>query len=137
MKGISLILDNKVVFDKEFKNREEKREVNKFIGGLDKKIYKTLVFTIAAISFSSNKAYASLDKGLEKTDVYGHQLLSIVQRVGFWVCVIGCIVEILISVFKKGGGQKEILSLVFKWLLIFCSFYIVPLLFKSAAEFFN
>ncbi|MBB6715969.1 hypothetical protein [Clostridium gasigenes] len=137
MKGISLTLNNKLVFNKEFYNRKEKREVNKFIGGLDKKIYKTLVFTIAAISFTSNKAYASLDKGLEKTDVYGHQLLIIVQRVGFWVCVIGCIVEILISVFKKGGGQKEILSLVFKWLLIFCSFYIVPLLFKSAAEFFS
>ena len=137
MKSISLTWNNQLVFDKEFKNREERRTVNKVIGSLDTKIYRSLVFTVALFGFLTKKVSAGIDKGLEKTDLYGNQLLMIVQRVGFWVCVIGCLVEILVSVFKKGGGQKEIISLVFKWLLIFASFYLVPLLLSSVAEFFG
>ncbi|MBB6623855.1 hypothetical protein H7E67_10490 [Clostridium gasigenes] len=136
MKGISLTLNNKLVFNKEFYNRKEKREVNKFIGGLDKKIYKTLVFTIATFGFCTNKAYASIDDGLKRTDTFFEQLLTIIQRVGFWVAVVGCLVEILVSVFKKGGGQKEIINIVFKWLLIFSCFYIVPALFRWIATVF-
>ncbi|MBU3103018.1 hypothetical protein [Clostridium gasigenes] len=130
MKGISLILDNKLVFNKEFYNRKEIREANKFVSSLDKRIYKTLVFTIASIGFASNRVYADSAKGLERVDSVGSQILTILQRVGLQVAIIGCIVEILIAVFKKGGGQKEILSVIFKWLLIFSSFYIVPALFN-------
>lgn len=130
MKGISLILDNKVVFNKEFHNRKEIREANKFISSLDKRIYKILVFTIASIGFASNRVYADSTDGLKKVDEMGNEILNILQRVGLQVAIIGCIVEILIAVFKKGGGQKEILSVIFKWLLIFSSFYIVPALFN-------
>lgn len=136
MIGISLTLNNKLVFDKEFRNRHEKRVVNKFIGGLDKRLYKVLVFTISSVGLATNKVYANINEGLEKTDAFGEQLLTIVQRVGFWVAVIGCLVEILVSVFKKGGGQKEIINIVFKWLLIFASFYIVPALFRYVIEYF-
>ena len=137
MKGISLTLENRLVFDKEFKNREEKREVNKLIGSLGKKVYKTLVFTMATLMLISKKAYAGVDEALVGTEKFGQMLLMIVQRVGFWVCVLGCILEIMVSVFKKGGGQKEILALVFKWLLIFASFYIVPWLFGTIPTYFN
>ena len=137
MIGISLTLNNRLVFDKEFRNREEKREVNKIISSLGKKVYKTLVFTIATLMFISKKAYAGIDEALKGTEDFGHLLLMIVQRVGFWVCVLGCILEILVSVFKKGGGQKEILAIVFKWLLIFASFYIVPWLFGLIATYFG
>lgn len=137
MFGISLTLDNELIFDKEFNNREEKRTVNKIIGSLDQKIYKTLVFTVAAISFASKKAFAGVDEALIGTESFGQMLLMIVQRVGFWVCVLGCILEIMVSVFKKGGGQKEIIALVFKWLLIFASFYIVPWLFGTIPTYFN
>ncbi|MBU3131618.1 hypothetical protein KPL40_04070 [Clostridium gasigenes] len=130
MKGISLILDNKLVFNKEFYNRKEIRQTNKYIGRLDKRLYKMLVFTIASVGFASNKVYANSAEGLRRTDVVGNEILTILQRVGFWVAVIGCIVEILISVFKKGGGTKEIMAIIFKWLLIFSSFYIVPALFN-------
>ncbi|SDO88933.1 hypothetical protein [Clostridium gasigenes] len=130
MKGISLILDNKLVFNKEFYNRKEIRQTNKYIGRLDKRLYKMLVFTIASVGFASNKVYANSEEGLRRTDVVGNEILTILQRVGFWVAVIGCIVEILISVFKKGGGTKEIMAIIFKWLLIFSSFYIVPTLFN-------
>lgn len=137
MFGISLTLENKLVFDKEFNNREEKRTVNKIIGSLDHKVYKTLVFTVATISFVGKKTYAGVDDAIRKTDELGYLLLSVIQKVGFWVCVLGCIVEILISVFKKGGGQKEIIGLVFKWLLIFACFYIVPSLFRLIITFFG
>lgn len=137
MFGISLTLDNELIFDKEFRNREEKRAVNKIIGSLDQKIYKTLAFTIATLGFTANKAYAGVDEAIRKTDELGFLLLSVIQKVGFWVCVLGCIIEILVSVFKKGGGQKEIIGLVFKWLLIFGCFYIVPALFRLIITFFG
>ena len=129
MIGISLTLNDRLVFDKEFFNRKEIRSVNKLIGSLDRKVYKSLVFTIATFGFITNKAYADSSEALAKVDKVGSEILNIIQRVGFWVAVLGCIIEIIVSVFKKGGGQKEVLSLVFKWLLIFTSFYIVPALF--------
>lgn len=137
MKGISLTLNNRLVFDKEFYNRKEIRQANKYVGRLDQRIYKMLVFTIASVGFASNKVYADSSKGLAGVDVAGSEILIILQRVGFWVAVIGCIVEILISVFKKGGGTKEIMAIIFKWLLIFSSFYIVPALFIFIRESFT
>lgn len=137
MFGISLTLNNELIFDKEFNNREERRTVNRVIGSLDKKIYKTLVFTMAVFGFTSNRAYAGVDEAVEKLDRLGALLLTIIQKVGFWVCVLGCLLEIAVSVFKKGGGQKEIIGIVFKWLLIFGCFYIVPSLFKLIITFFG
>lgn len=137
MKGISLTLNNKLVFNKEFYNRKEIREANKFVRNLDKRIYKLLVFTIASVGFASTKVYADGAEALRRADEVGSQILNIIQRVGFWVSVIGCLVEILVTVFKKGGGHKEILAIIFKWLLIFSSLYIVPALFKFVVDSFK
>lgn len=130
MKAISITWDNQLILDKEFYNRKEKREVNKLIGKLEPQIYKSLVFTIATFGFATTKAYANSSEALNKVDKVGFEILNIIQRVGFWVAVLGCLIEIMVSVFKKGGGQKEVLSLVFKWLLIFVCFYLVPALFN-------
>lgn len=133
-----MTLDNKLIFDKDFrKNRHERRIANKFIGSLSKRLYKVLVFTIASIGLTTKRAYANIDDGLTRTDMFGQELLTIIQRVGFWIAVLGCLIEILVSVFKKGGGHKEIINIIFKWLLIFASFYIVPALFKYIIHFFE
>lgn len=117
------------------------KEINKadsFIGDLmnDKRISKVLIFTTACLNIA-NKVLASTEDALNKVDKVGAEFLSIIQRVGFWVCVIGCILEILIAVFKKGGGKNEILSLIFKWLIIFASFYFLPATFRFIAAAFQ
>lgn len=134
MKGISLTLNNNLVFDREFLNREERRTTNNFVKGLSKKAYKSFVFLIAAFGLMSIRVSADIGEAMSKTDYFGNQLLTIVQRVGFWVAVVGCLIEILVCVFQKKGGQKEILASIFKWLLTFSSFYLVPVLFKFIVE---
>lgn len=134
MKGISLTFNNKLVFNKEFLNREERRTANNFVRGLSKKTYRSFVFLIATIGMASVRVSADVGEAMAKTDYMGNQLLTIVQRVGFWVCVIGCLVQVLTEVFQKKGSQKEILSAIFKWLLTFTSFYLVPVLFRFISE---
>ena len=117
----------------------EIKELNKsdtFMSELikDKRIEKMLIFTIASIGVLTNTVCADTAEALAKVDTVGAQMLNIIQRISLWVCILGCIMEILISVFKKGGGQKEVLSNIFKWLLIFTSFYLVPALFKFIVE---
>lgn len=119
----------------------EIKEINKadsFIGDLmkDKRISKLLIFTTACLNIAE-KVLASTEDALNKVDIVGRQFLGIIQRVGFWVCVIGCILEIIIAVFKKGGGKNEVLSTIFKWLIIFASFYFLPATFKFIAEAFS
>ncbi|GAA0825166.1 hypothetical protein [Clostridium tertium] len=120
---------------------KEIKEINKadlFIGDLmkDKRISKVLIFTTACLNIA-NKVLASTEDALNKVDSVGAEFLSIIQRVGFWICLIGCILEILIAVFKKGGGKNEVLSTIFKWLIIFSSFYFLPAIFRFIAAAFQ
>ncbi|MGG7142502.1 hypothetical protein ACQPVP_03450 [Clostridium nigeriense] len=138
MKEITMSIPQFLAYERGELSIKEIKEINKedsFIGDLmkDKRISKLLIFTTACINISNN-VLASTEDALNKVDIIGTQFLSIIQRVGFWVCVIGCILEILIAVFKKGGGKNEILSLIFKWLIIFASFYFLPATFRFIAE---
>ncbi|MEG2289899.1 MAG: hypothetical protein RSA29_02525 [Clostridium sp.] len=133
MKEIKMTIPQFLAVQRGELNINEINEINRldnFIGSLSNKAYKCLVFTIASLGFASNRVYGDSGVALNKLDEAGMKILSILQRAGFWVAIIGCITEILVSVFRNGGGQKEILNLLFKWLLIFSSFYIVPSLFR-------
>lgn len=141
MKEITMSIPQFLAYERGELSIEEIKEINKadlFIRDLmkDKRISKLLIFTTACLNIS-NKVFASTEDTLNKVDLVGTQFLSIIQRVGFWVCVIGCILEIIIAVFKKGGGKNEILSLIFKWLIIFASFYFLPATFRFIAEAFS
>ena len=141
MKEITMSIPQFLAYERGELSIEEIKEINKsdlFIRDLmkDKRISMLLIFTTACLNIS-NKVFASTEDTLNKVDLVGTQFLSIIQRVGFWVCVIGCILEIIIAVFKKGGGKNEILSLIFKWLIIFASFYFLPATFRFIAEAFS
>lgn len=141
MKEIKMSISQFLAYERgelSFKEIKEINKVDSFIGNLmnDRRISKLLIFTTACLNIS-NKVLASTEDALNKVDSIGTQFLSIIQRVGFWVCVIGCILEILIAVFKKGGGKNEILSLVFKWIIIFASFYFLPATFRFIAAAFQ
>lgn len=153
MKAISFIFDNEVIYEKEFLNKREKLEkaeltkkeknkLNKFIGSLDARTYKLMTFTIAALMFASKNVMAAteqpekLEKTWTKIEKLGEQILFVLQRAGLWIAILGCIIEILISVFKKNGGKDEIIGLIFKWFLIIVAVFVVPAAFKFIAGWF-
>jgi hypothetical protein len=141
MKEITMSIPQFLAYERGELSIKEIKEINKvdtFLGDLmkDERISKILVFTTACLNIA-NKVLASTEEALNKVDKVGAEFLSIIQRVGFWICLIGCILEILIAVFKKGGGKNEVLSTIFKWLIIFASFYFLPAIFRFIASAFQ
>lgn len=135
MKNMTMSIPQFLAYERGELSLKDIKELNRsdsFLGELikDKRVEKMIVFTLAGLNFASSTVLADTDEALIKVENIGQEMLTILQRVGLWVCIIGCIVEVLIAVFKKGGGQKEIISTIFKWLLILSSLYIVPALFK-------
>lgn len=140
-KEITMTIPQFMAYERGELTIKEIKEINKadfFIGDLmkDKRMAKILVFTTACLNLTK-KVLASTEDALNKVDKVGEEFLTIIQRFGFWVCVIGCILEIMIAVFKKGGGKNDILSLIFKWLIIFASFYFLPATFRFIAAAFE
>lgn len=98
---------------------------------------KLLVFTLGALMMASEQANATVKDPTKAATEIGWEMLRILQTAGLWICIIGCIIEILLCVFKRNGGKDEILSIVFKWFLILLAIFLVPAAFMWIAEYFK
>lgn len=159
---ISLILDNKLIGNYDFSKREKKELItlDGFINGvrdfdvtkMDKKefktldnwlgtvrrkngrLYKVLVFSLAVLNYSTvafadiNDAYARLDKG-------GYMALGVLKRIGFWLCIICCFVEILRSFLNNDA--KDVWKIFFKYISIFLVLYSLPVVFDFIVKLFE
>ena len=133
---ISIILDNKVVRNYDF-SRREKQDLNNWIGEIEKKdtrLYKMLVFTVAGLNYAS-KVLADTTEAMAKVDKAGFTLLGLIQTIGYWLCLIMCVVEILKSIMN--GSSKSVGGIMIKYLLIFTSLFLMPFLFDLIKEIFG
>jgi len=90
---------------------------------------------LGSIFYCSN-AYAAPAGGLKGIDVFGTKVLSILRSVGYWVCLLMCIKEIIQSA-TSGGETKDILKIILKYVIIFGSLYLVPQLFDMIPSSFS
>ena len=133
---ISIILDNKVVRNYDF-SRRERQDLNSWIGEVEKKdtrLYKILVFTVAGLNYAS-KVLADTTEAMGKVKVAGSTILGLIQGIGYYLCLLSCIIEILKSIMN--GSSKDVAKIMMKYLLIFASLYLMPFLFDLVREIFG
>lgn len=83
-----------------------------------------------------NNVYAVPSGGMKGIDKFGMRVLSILRSVGYWVCLLMCIKEIIQSA-TSGGDTKDILKIIIKYVIIFGSLYLVPEIFDMIPQSMN
>ncbi|MGL5149646.1 MAG: hypothetical protein ACRC7N_03615 [Clostridium sp.] len=100
----------------------------------DKYIEKLVVISMACMLMLGKIANASTNvEG--KIAGAGQRFFNIIRGLGYWLCLIGCVVEVLKSV--SSGGSKDIGKIIMKYLLIFGSLYFMPWAFDLIKEMFE
>lgn len=104
----------------------------------NRKLKALATFSIAQV-LSCQKALAlapsKTTQALGKVDQAGVTLLTIVRKIGYWICIIMAIVEILRCL--SNGDTKEIGKIVVKYLMAFAACYLIPWLFDLIAAIFS
>ena len=95
------------------------------------RLRKITVFTLASLNYMST-VYADATEAVAKIDNAGLMFFGIIQSIGYWLCLIGCIMEILKSVMN--GSSKEVGKLMMKYILIFAALYLMPFAFNLIRE---
>lgn len=91
------------------------------------------VFTLAtAMYLNPVVAYAEAD--LTKIDGLGNRFLNTIRVGGYWIILIVAVADIIRIAIK--GSKNEIGNAIIKYLLIYSSMYILPLLFDMIREVF-
>lgn len=130
---IGITLNNELVYNKSFFEKE--RESLAKLIFKDKRLVRCTIFLIAGVNYTTSVA-ADIDNTMDKVNKAGWMFLSIIQGIGFWVCLLGCLLELLLAVFKEGRGKNAILPLIIKWLGIFSTFYFLPTVFMLIKDLF-
>lgn len=102
------------------------------------KKYMTFAVTMA-VSFvlMTLEANASTFKGIETIDNLGATFVGIIQQAGYWICFAKGLVDIIKELLKGGDKADSIGRILFKYVLAFASFYLLPFLFNIIKENFS
>lgn len=103
------------------KYNENLELVAKYIND-DKKIKKACIFVLGTLFYLNDKVYAA-DR-LGKIDRAGNTILEIVRRIGYWICIIACVMDIVKCLMQ--GDTKSIAKTMLKYALAFAALYIFP-----------
>lgn len=99
----------------------------------DDRLRKMTIFVIAGLNYAST-VLADTSQAVAKINSAGNTFLSIFQSIGYWLCLIGCIMEILKSVMN--GSSKDVGKTMLKYILIFTALYLMPFAFNLIREIF-
>ena len=132
---VGITLNNKLIYSKDFSKKIYNEEFAKVVLR-DKKLTRCAVFLIAGLNYST-KVMADVSETMAKMDNAGFIFLGLIQRIGFWVCLLGCLLEILVSVFKEGRGKNALLPVALKWIGLFAAFYLLPTVFQLIKDLFS
>jgi len=122
---ICIIYSNSVV------NNFKRREKEKYNANLDlvakhidanSELKKKAVFVLGSLLYVNEVVNAA--DPLAKIDTAGSTILGIVRRIGYWCCILGCIIDIIKALMQ--GDTKSIAKIIMKYALAFGALYIFP-----------
>lgn len=83
---------------------------------------KKAVFVLGSLLYVQDVVCAA--EGIDKIDVAGNTILGIVRKIGYWCCIIGCIIDIIKALMQ--GDTRSIAKIMMKYALAFGALYIFP-----------
>ena len=115
----------------EYKNNSNKTTISKCVA--------MVTPTIIMLS-NNNIAYASntlnVTTSITKINQIGKLMLDISRNIGYWVCILKCVTDSI-----KGAmchkENSEIFKTIFKYVLIFSTFYFMPSIFDMIKDIFS
>lgn len=80
--------------------------------------------TLLICSFINLQTHASTAEDIEKgVDSAGEKVFGVMKTVGFWICAIACVYEILIKI--KDGDQKAVYGVLTKYAMIYLPIFLI------------
>jgi len=89
---------------------------------------KKFTITLLGLTLYCKNVFAAT-KGI---DSLGWTLLGLVRHWAYWILLIMCIVEVIKS--GLNGESKKTLPIVMKFVVIFASMYLIPVIFDAIKE---
>lgn len=104
--------------------------IDKEIGKLGKTSYNILLVLLAS-SIGVIKAYENtltvvVNNPMEAIDALGTTFLNVFKGVGYWIALIMAFIELIKSIMKGSSNTTEIFGIVFKYVLIYATMFLVP-----------
>lgn len=96
------------------------------------KYRKFITFGVTlAISFilMSLEAHAATVGDVNSIDLLGEKFVHMIQKAGYWICFAKGLVDIIKELLKGGDKADGIGRIMFKYVLAFASFYLLPFCF--------
>lgn len=93
---------------------------------------RKIVVLLLAIGFILIDQPVFATPNLSGVDKLGSIFLSILQRGGYWICLIMGIKDIICALVKGGDNFKEIGKVIMTYVVAFASLYMLPYLFDLA-----
>jgi hypothetical protein len=112
--------------------------VDKEIGKLNRTAYNLLIFMVAgvigAIEIYKNTLTVPVSNPVGAIDVLGNTFLNIFQGLGRWVTLIMAFIEIVKSIMKGSTSTSEIFGIIFKYVIVFATMFLLPYFFDVVAS---
>lgn len=99
----------------------------------DPRLTKCFVVAVA-LANTLTIAYAEANAVSAKIDATGNMILTIMQSIARWVCIIMCLVEITKAL--GNGTSKDIFKIILKYSLAYASTYMLPFMFDGIRDIF-
>lgn len=115
----------------EFLNMTRESELERF---LNNKKFKSVVIVGVAIGLcliNTKVTGAATNTALntDSIDKLGNTFLSLVRKSGYWICLVMGIVNCVKVGLQGGDKAGDIAKVIFKYVLVFASLYLLPFLF--------
>jgi len=132
---ILIIKNNHTIIDWESKLPLTKYEcmsdkkVEILAGKLSKKAsHRKFLITLLGLSLYAKNVFAAT-KGI---DTLGWTLLTLIRQWAKWILILWCIVEVIKSACS--GDTKKTLPILMKYVVIYASMYLIPVIFDAIAK---
>lgn len=99
----------------------------------DDRLKKLAVFTLGSLLYC-NKVIAEGIDASSKIDAAGWKILDIARSIGYWICLVMCITEIIKTIME--GNAKNISKIMMKYALAFAALYFFPWILDLIKEIF-
>lgn len=112
----------------DFINYTEKSKFERFF---ETKEFKGAVIVGLALGLIllNSKTAAAGETNLNGIDKLGNTFLNLVRKGGYWICLVMGIINCIKVGLQGGDKAGDIMKVVFKYVLIFASLFLLPFLF--------